>query len=124
MAEEEGCLIAFGFFIGAGILALILGLCGVLDGEADRLDLNKDSLARYHVLKYYPEYSNCSMEYVYDLKRDCRTCPVTNGVQIFCEDKKDKDGMRILREKNPTIEIEFKDIDFKDILGDILEEYR
>ncbi len=121
MDGDESALLICGFMLGAFLLFSILGIFGVLDNKVNRLDLDKDLLARYHVLKYYPEYENCSIDY---LEADEVACELgIDGARLFCGDIKNKDGMSILGNSADLI-ICFDKIEMKDIVDDILEEYR
>jgi hypothetical protein len=124
--HEEGSLWSgvIGLFIGMILLSIILLCCGVFDPAFNKLDLDEDKLSEYHVLKYYPEYENCSIIYDSDLKSDCNSCPIVQGVSIYCEEKDDRDGMKIHRERTATIEIEFSKITLEDIFEDILQQYK
>lgn len=127
--EEEYCDKGFmdfigGIFVGCLIIGTILFFSGGFDSTLDKLDLSEDALAEYHVLKYYPEYENCSIIYDTDLKSDCRSCPIVPGVSVYCGEKDNRDGMKIHRESIATIEIEFSDITLEEILENIVEQYK
>jgi|AntAceMinimDraft_18_1070375.scaffolds.fasta_scaffold69324_2 hypothetical protein len=72
----------------------------------------EDTLAEYHVLKYYPEFENCTI--VYDHIRKG-----IYGTKVYCgnyEKLESLDGMRVVEESRiPTKELIFDDIKLKDI---------
>lgn len=118
---ERNIFLIFGIVLGAVILITILGICGVLDNKVDRLDLDEDLLAKYHVLQYYPEYENCSVRY---LDADEIACEWgVSGTKVFCKDIEDRDGMSVLG-TTEDLTICFDEIEMNDILDNLLEEYR
>jgi len=109
---EIGRLVCIGFLI---IGSFVFVLCEPsISSSIDRLEL-KDTLAEYHVIKYYPEFENCTIVYDFiDYEG--------NGAKIYCgeyENLESRDGMSPVEEsRSPTKELLFKDIKLKEIYWD------
>jgi len=105
------CWIIFTVFV----TFLIILLCGGFDSPVEELGLDKEQLVRGHILDYYPEFENCSIEYM--------TCVDTffgsackKGAKIYCNELDNRDDLKVKRDNIPTEVIYFDDIDLEDIL--------
>ncbi len=111
-----------GCFISLFVILGLMGVSGDFDYIEDQLDLDRDDLARYHVLKYYPEYENCSITYEYNLEKPRLISPVIRGARVSCGVSEDRDGMKIVKGSSKTVDIEFEDVSFKEIIKEIVKE--
>lgn len=84
--------IIWGIIFSTIIIFLLLFGFGAFGTPLEELDVNKDKLAESYVLEYYPEYNNCSMEYDPCVSDGGLTC--RGGVNIYCEDLGNRDGLR------------------------------
>jgi len=109
-----------GVFMGAILIILILAITGEFNKPYEQVGISEDTLARYHVLKYYPEYEDCSITYG-AINSNCgfNDCP---GAIVSCNKIDKRDGMRVNLETQPTIELIFEDITLNDIFKDLLRE--
>ena len=99
------------------ITILILGLCGSFNIPMDKLDIDKNELAKSHVIQYYPEYKDCRFEYKSPQNIGCGD--YISGVKIYCSDTENKDGMNVLKD-DPSLTLCFDDITLDEILDNIL----
>jgi len=112
-----------GTILGICLLALILALSGVFQNPVEKLDIDKNKLVEYHIEKYYPEFENCTIRYVEDLKY--QTVGQEMGAKIYCGiSVEDRDSMIVkTKEREPTEVLEFKDnIKLKKLLKNKLSE--
>ena len=110
---EYSALAGFlGTMIGLVVTILIIGITGGFDKPYEKLDISEDDLARYHVIKYYPEYENCSITYESIRQSGLR---MEYGAKIYCNLTDNRDGMKVNRGIEPTIELIFKDITMDEI---------
>lgn len=73
MAKEEIGFVE-GFLIGlfiACFIFLIIITTIFPQFPISELDLDKDKIASYHVLQYYPEYENCTIKYISPFENNC-----------------------------------------------------
>lgn len=112
-----------GLLIGAMIMSFIF-IVFAIDTPINQLELSEDKIAEAYVLEYYPEYSNCSIEWDKNLVSDCSTCAWKSGVNIYCDSMDNRDGLRIRKEYQPTQQIEFDDVSIQDALEHLLSEYK
>ena len=99
-------------FFTCTLMVSILFYIGVFENPIEKLNL-EDDLASKHVLKYYPEFENCSIQYD-ECAGSGNFCK--KGVEIYCSGLEDRDGLRTQRDKHPTEVLYFDDITLKDIL--------
>lgn len=114
----------FGVIAAILLYSAILLFIGAFDAPIDELGINKDLLTRNYVLKYYPEFENCSIEYAEKLE-DCSSskCPYYNGAAIYCSEEYDRrDGLRIGGKTEMTDQIEFEYMTLERILKQKLRE--
>lgn len=120
LTEGEGFgFVIIGFLLGCFVLTFALFAFGAFEEPYKKLGVSEDSLARYHVLKYYPEYENCSI--VYDLI-DSDGWTNKYGAKVYCNSIDNRDGMRVNIENQPTIELIFEDITLEQIFKELIEE--
>ena len=122
---EEKYNLGWGSFCVGFILALGIGL-GIFaifdETPFERIGLSEEDLVSWYVLKYYPEFEGCSMEYDACLRSRGVTCAL--GVNIYCYDTIDKRDGLIPYEKNkePTHQLELEELNIDDIFDLYLEE--
>ncbi len=111
----------FGVFITMVLGGMFLSLGGAFDSPMTELELDKDVIAETHVLKYYPEYDNCSFQYKESNEIECEL--YIPGVEVFCKDVDDRDGMNVLG-TDPTLTLCFDDITIEEIFKNIVSDYK
>ena len=109
-----------GILLSVILLTVIITITGGFNKSYEQVGISEDTLARYHVLKYYPEYEDCSITYG-AINSNCgfNDCP---GAIVSCNKIDKRDGMRVNLETQPTIELIFEDITLNDIFKDLLRE--
>ncbi len=117
--DEFIIVMIIGITIGAYALTLILAFSGAFDSPVTELELDKDLLAEYHILNYYPEYENCSFKYKGHNQIDCDEG--VDGVDVFCSGVEHRDGMSVL-DSNADLTLCFDDIELEDILKEIVKD--
>ena len=113
--EYSAQIILVGIVVGLVVTILTIltiGITGGFDKTYEKLDISEDDLARYHVIKYYPEYENCSITYESIRQSGLR---MEYGAKIYCNLTDNRDGMKVNRRIEPTIELIFKDITMDEI---------
>ena len=114
--------IIFFSFVAIVLTLMILLFCGAFDNPIDELNLDKDSLVKEHVIKYYPEYKDCNIKYNNCIKDNSFYC--NKGIEIHCDKLENRDGLKVSTETKPTEMLYFDDLTLKDILiNKINEEY-
>lgn len=125
MTKKEDEAFCFGIVVGVVLIAFIGGMLlwgsGAFDNPIDELDLDKDAIATTHILKYYPEYENCSFQYKEFREIECE--PRIPGVEVFCDQTEDRDGMNVLG-NNPSLTLCFDEITIEEIFQDIVSNYK
>jgi len=120
--EYSAQIILVGIVVGLVVTILTIltiGITGGFDKTYEKLDISEDDLARYHVIKYYPEYENCSITYESIRQSGLR---MEYGAKIYCNLTDNRDGMKVNRGIEPTIELIFEDITMDEILRNIVSE--
>ena len=102
-------------------MMMLLWVCGVFDNPIDELDLSRDEIAATHVLKYYPEYENCSFSYKKANEIECEL--YVPGVEVSCGQVDNRDGMNVLS-SNPGVTLCFDEITIQEIFQNIISEYK
>ncbi len=106
--------------IVCGLILISFTLVGVFDSPIEKLGIDENWLAREHVLSYYHEFENCSIEYDGCIGSDkhgfCK-----KGVEIYCEKLDSRDNLRVQRKTEPTEILYLDGITLKDILLNIIE---
>ena len=101
------------------LIFVILALFGVFNSPIERLGLDKNELVREHILSYYPEFENCSIEY--DECIDSHSFPCNKGVEIYCNKLDSRDNLRVQKNMEPTEVLYLEGITLEDILLKIIE---
>ncbi len=123
MTEEcnnSGDYLFWGLFIGIVISLVLFGLVVGFESPVNKLDLDEEDLARYHVLNHYPEYENCSIKYLEPWQIECKE-KNAGGVKVYCDSVSDRDGMDVLVDSS-TVTLCFNDLDLEDVVKDIVKE--
>ncbi len=115
---DAGLFIA-GIMLGVLFTIIVVGIFGFFDSPMDSFGFAKDDLAKYHVLKHYPEYENCNFKYLSSVQIDCEQGIA--GVEVFCGNEINRDGMSELI-NNPDLTLCFDEVDFDKVLKDMLSE--
>lgn len=107
--DDEGLMVVM-FFLGlivASAVWIFIYYCVIVDNPIDDLDLDKNQIAREYVLIHYPEYQNCSIEWDSYIRNSGWN---VEGVNIYCGEVYNRDGLEVIRENEPTIQIAFEDV--------------
>ena len=124
-ADECNQSLYMGFILGSIVIivlgGIVLAAFGAFNNPIDELNLNKDAIASTHVLKYYPEYENCSIRYIEANKIDCEL--QIPGVEVYCQQVEDRDGMNVLG-NNPSLTLCFDEITIEEVFKDIISNYK
>ena len=94
------------------ILGIILAVSGKFDKPLDKLDIDKDTLAKEHVIKYYPEYEDCNVKYHSILWDNGYSY---EGVEIYCDKLSNRDGLKVSMQEEPTEILFFDGITLEEI---------
>ncbi len=101
------------------LIFAIFGIFGGFDSPIEKLGLDKNELVREHVLSYYPEFENCSIEY--DGCIEPNKIPCGKGIEIYCDKLDSRDNLKVKRDTKPTEILYLDGITLEDILFDIVE---
>jgi hypothetical protein len=103
------------------IIAVLLSfLNGTHDSNIDKLGFDKNQVASWYVLKYYPEFKNCTIQYDSALQAEEFFSGPLQGVEIYCNSKlPNRDGLAIKDKEEPTKVIYFE----KTNIDKIFEQY-
>lgn len=109
-------------FIVIAFSVVIHSIIGLYNPMVDRLDIDKDLLARDYVLEHYPEFENCTIQYDDCINSDKLICP--RGVKIFCQDSYgNRNGLKESLSEIPTKILYFDDITIKEIFEIKINEF-
>ena len=94
------------------LIFVILTLFGVFDSPIEKLGLDENELVREHILQYYPEFENCSIEYAcIGSGFSCK-----NGIKIYCDSLDNRNDLKVKRNIEPTEVFYLDGITLEDIL--------
>lgn len=110
--------LVIGFALGMGLFFL---LDSSFSDPMAELDIDKDKLAKDYIVYYYPEYTNCSIEYDSDLNINRQIVP---GVNIYCNTLDDRDGLKFVQSEELPIQIAFEDITLEQIFAAKINKYK
>ncbi len=77
----------------------------------DQLDIDLDEIAKEYVVSYYPEYNNCSMDFI-------NLDTGIDSVNIYCNSLEDRDGLSTKQPQEADFKIYFEDITIEQIIKD------
>ena len=120
--EQKVFAIFITVLLSVGILFLVLFAWGVFESPLEKLNIDRDVLAKDYVVEYNPEYKSCSM--VYDFS-ECRDNSINSkyyeAVKIYCG-LDNRDGLLVGDIKNPIEIIYFEDITLEEIFTNKINE--
>lgn len=101
--EGDGIIFACGIFFGILILGLIWFINSSCNTPKNQLS-DQDIVSKY-IKEFYPEYRNCSVDYVYDITPEKDY--TTHGANVYCNQSiPNRDSLSIIQP--PTFVIKFK----------------